>query len=833
MKMSRTNKLLALARSDPGAALEQITAALDSGEVTDRAELSELFRAAGLAARSSGRLDLSRQYVERAISAAVAAGDSDRATEARMTLAANNFHVGRWKQALAQMRQLRSDEPDLQARIAFQIGTMQARMGRTPTALENFDIALTTFVNTDNKRMIAVTRKNRGMLLLLLGDYRSAIRQTEEAKSTFAALGIDLEVSHCTHNLALIESHSGNLPRSFELFEQAEQGLRAVGTTNWAKASHCTALLVAGLASEALALAEHSEKELEYSAFLLDKAETVAVRAEAELALGRFEQAARTAEIAASMYRAQGRHPFAAAAELTAIKALPSKKASRTARRLADELDAAGMRDAADRARLAGAALSVRPSTRIDALNEVAPRLRRAPFDLRMRYLASLAGAHFEAGTSGAAAVAARGARLLESFQALVGLSDARATLESTVAELHEVGLAAAVGSSNNTRIFDWIERSAISTSLVRRPEPVDDPALREALTELSAIDAVSRSRRRELEREVRVLARTKAPRVAPDRSEARTVRAALGVRVIASYAIASGRLYALRSTAKQTRRFDLGRADEIISMVREVRRALALQSTGSASLPGGIIEELDTRLLAPMNVGGATMIVVPPPALAAAPWPALPSRGGAPTVVARSASGWLSADNAVTNRTGTVAVDGPGLDHAQTESRRVTRVTDRGRRLPNASSLEQTLEAIETAGILHVASHGHLRTDNPLFSSLQLHGGDLYGYHLLRLRKAPTVVVLSACHLGLGSGPAGRALLGFTDAFLSAGTSSVIASTLPVPDTSVTVDLMVDLHTRMAAGERPATALANAQASLPEDIRPLYSAAFTCFGAG
>jgi CHAT domain-containing protein len=177
--------------------------------------------------------------------------------------------------------------------------------------------------------------------------------------------------------------------------------------------------------------------------------------------------------------------------------------------------------------------------------------------------------------------------------------------------------------------------------------------------------------------------------------------------------------------------------------------------------------------------------------------------------------------------------VSGPDLKHATDEARAVAGATLSGIQPNETSEVDGILNSMDGARMLHAVCHGQIRSDNPLFSSLRLHSGNLFAYQVQRLRRAPRTAVLSACHLGLGAGPAGNSLLGFTDALLSAGTSRVIASTLPVPDTSVTVELMADLHRRMTAGERPATALANAHASLPDDIAPFYGAAFTCFGAG
>jgi CHAT domain-containing protein len=76
---------------------------------------------------------------------------------------------------------------------------------------------------------------------------------------------------------------------------------------------------------------------------------------------------------------------------------------------------------------------------------------------------------------------------------------------------------------------------------------------------------------------------------------------------------------------------------------------------------------------------------------------------------------------------------------------------------------------------------------------------------------------------------------MGLAAAVLALGTATLVASVVPVPD-AATRPLMVDLHTRLRAGTRPADALALAQqAALADADGPALaaSAGFACFGAG
>jgi CHAT domain-containing protein len=83
---------------------------------------------------------------------------------------------------------------------------------------------------------------------------------------------------------------------------------------------------------------------------------------------------------------------------------------------------------------------------------------------------------------------------------------------------------------------------------------------------------------------------------------------------------------------------------------------------------------------------------------------------------------------------------------------------------------------------------------------------------------------VLSACDSGLSAVHAGDELMGLAGAVFSLGTSTLIASVVPVAD-DLTKALMVELHHELCAGATPAHALATAQTRVQVD-------GFVCFGA-
>ncbi|ANZ37421.1 hypothetical protein BBK82_16530 [Lentzea guizhouensis] len=120
--------------------------------------------------------------------------------------------------------------------------------------------------------------------------------------------------------------------------------------------------------------------------------------------------------------------------------------------------------------------------------------------------------------------------------------------------------------------------------------------------------------------------------------------------------------------------------------------------------------------------------------------------------------------------------------------------------------TVEGALRGLEGAGIAHIAAHGRVNAENPLFSYLELEDGPLYGYDIARMADPPDTVVLSACESRLAR------------AFLDAGTRAVVASVLPVPDEQLT-SAMTAVHRQIG---HPA-----------EAARAVAHLGFSCYGTG
>jgi CHAT domain-containing protein len=147
---------------------------------------------------------------------------------------------------------------------------------------------------------------------------------------------------------------------------------------------------------------------------------------------------------------------------------------------------------------------------------------------------------------------------------------------------------------------------------------------------------------------------------------------------------------------------------------------------------------------------------------------------------------------------------------------------------------VEAVTARLDGSSLAHLAAHGRIHPNNPLFTSLTFADGPLTVYDLERLHRAPRVVVLAACDVGRSAVRAGDELMGLSATFLALGTQHVVASVVPVPDAE-TAPLMIAFHQLLATGEPATPALAAAQRQLDHGSPPAMAAAagFVSIGTG
>ncbi len=104
------------------------------------------------------------------------------------------------------------------------------------------------------------------------------------------------------------------------------------------------------------------------------------------------------------------------------------------------------------------------------------------------------------------------------------------------------------------------------------------------------------------------------------------------------------------------------------------------------------------------------------------------------------------------------------------------------------------TTDVLKTKGsqsaLLHIATHGTYRQDNPMFSGIRLGDGYLNLYDLYQMRLSARHVTLSGCATGMNVVAAGDELLGLQRGLFCAGAASLLLSLWDVHDRT-TAELM------------------------------------------
>lgn len=150
-------------------------------------------------------------------------------------------------------------------------------------------------------------------------------------------------------------------------------------------------------------------------------------------------------------------------------------------------------------------------------------------------------------------------------------------------------------------------------------------------------------------------------------------------------------------------------------------------------------------------------------------------------------------------------------LPHAVEEASSIAGLLSGRMFLEEQASVAELSKVIPNCRILHLATHGNFRLDNPLFSGLALADGWLTTMDIFNLRLKASLVTLSACQTGRNVMGGGDELLGLMRAFLSGGAASVALTLWAVEDRS-TSQIMETFYCHLINGASKGAALRHAQ---------------------
>ena len=863
----RALEALRLADSDPRrAAVLATDAAQAAGSTGDLAAAAIAARARGLAAYHLEDLDAAVRHLRQAIALGTRARSPQLAAEARMTLA---FALNWRGQPRAALREINRAVQDLsgvaRARATAQRGAILHQLGRLDEALTDYRAALPVLRRENDQVWVQRVLSNRGNLRARRHEFAAAEQDLHEAERLCRELDLDLSAGNVQHNLGYLDTLRGDIPAALANFDRAEERFRGLGSQlGPLLVDRSEVLLSARLIAEARATSEAAVATFrnERRGIVLPEARLLLARVaqlEGDLAAALHEAGA-----AAREFARLGQTAWAAVARVRvlSIRLAAEPALSVGPARIARECELT-------RGRWPGAELELQLAAARRAmesghtkqagvlLEAVSRRRRSASVSLRAGGWYGEALLRRMSGNGRGALSAARsGLRVLDAHAATLGATDLRAHASGHRVQLVALGLRMARDTGSIDRVFEWAELGRARHLQYPPVRPPDDPDLASALAELRmtardlnerrgagrATQAL-RQRRVALERRIRDHHRRHrgdetsdlAPLSLPE------VGAALGEAALLEFVEFDGTMHAVSVVDGRARLVELGPVAEIRTLVERVPFALhrlvrrnARPGSRSAGLDllRDTARRLDALLIAALpEVGDRPLVIVPTGPLQPLPWSILPSCAGRPLTVAPSAGLWHSAHARVARRGHVVVAAGPGLPGARAEAQAVAAAYGSTALLDDHATVQAVSSGLNRAAMAHLAAHGTVRADNPLFSALRLADGPLMVYDLEKVERAPHTVVVAACDTGRPVVPVGDELMGLSATFLAQGTAQLIASVVPIHDVD-TAPLMVAFHQRLAAGMPAAAALAAAQSETDDDGLAV-AAGFVCFGAG
>ena len=796
--------------------------------------------------------------------------EADRAAAARLLISLAHLEAeqGRTEYGLALLDRAEDmTAADDRGILLSQRALLLLRTWRVSEALRFFDEAVPLLEGYADAAVLARVLLNRGVLHLNTGAVRRARADFAWCERLAAAGGHSLIAAKAAHNLGCCDLLAGDIPAALRLFNVAAVGFQR-SAPDWLPVlatDKAYALLAVGLADDAVselggAIASFRRQRLDQDLAQAELALSLAALAAATPAVAR-----RWAAAAQRRFRRQGNDACSGLAELTRLR---SRFA--TARRpgplageaslLAGRLRRCGLRNDADLAELIAARALIAAGRPAEARQRIAATRRGGPaISLEVSLLRRLTGAELaglEGRPSRMLAELRSGLAMVQARRGRLGSVDLQTGAGALGADLAAAGLRQALDRGSAPLVFAWLERSRAQALRARPVRPPADPQAAEVLAELRQLsylirkaelnghrDPAAISRRAALQREIRERGWQAAGLgEAADRVSLGEITAVLGStdQSLIGILARDGRMYAVVLSRGTARLVGLG--DFEAAAETALRLVADLDTLAGRRLPTRLAEViresirhqtdvLAAEIVAPLRswLGDGGVVIVPTGALASIPWNMLPDLRGRPVTVCPSASSWLAASRRgppSARPAPPLLVAGPDLAHATGEVLEIAKIYPGCRPLlAEAATVSATLRGLDGTCMAHLAAHGHHDRENFLFSRLDLADGPLMAYDIQQLTAAPRQVILSACDVGRSVVRPGEELLGFTAALLHVGTATVISSVARVADDAA-VGTMTRYHRGLAAGARPARALA--EAVLPEPFSP-----FICFGAG
>jgi tetratricopeptide (TPR) repeat protein len=719
--------------------------------------------------------------------------------------------------------------PDVPAEVRWKtannLGLIEAQCGHMADALALMDVAEIAAEQV-GPAVVAIVKEGRAWVSVQAGRLSEGIRLFDEAAGLWEQAGLSLAEFHMEYADVLID-------------------LRLV--------------------PEALREAQQAFAMFDGEGVQLLAAETQMRLARLFLLDGDAAGADQAASEAARRLREQRRGSWAARADLVGVDARLQQDVSRAqdltvARRAAATLERAHLVSVAVEAHLTAGRVAGRlrrPGVAVQSFERAHHLSRGGPLLVRLRgHTAAALAAELRHDPRGISRYARAALDDLERHRSSLASQELRALTSEYGVAAGRLGLATAVREGNAPRVLDWMERTR-AAALAAVDDVPEAEGVAEELGALRAVQAELREARRVtgteppalLERQARLeqrLRRLTWGQGRSGRASSRTwspaqMRRRLNGRVLVEYDVLDDEVIAAILEPRRSRLIALGpvahvatEIDALLFALRRLTRNGSDSSLRSARSSAELsLRRLHDLLIQPLALDrDAGLVVVPVDVLQRVPWGSLHD---GPVTIAPSASLWArTADDVTPRRPSTALIAGPELEGAAEEIAALHRLhPDATVLTPPDSTVDAVVSSLVQADLAHLACHGTVRADNPIFSSLLFSDGTLTVHELDLRGLAPRRIILAACQSGTETTFAGNETLGFVSALLARGTAGLVASGVVVPDRDV-VPLMQGLHEQLVQGHRLADALCIARGSVDrEDPRMFVGwCAFNAYGA-
>lgn len=826
-------QLLKLARTQPQLAENTCRALLDAGpECVERLTIQ---LALGWACFTQGNLPAARRAVEELQAQEAAAPDGadvrivdspapaiDFRVETARLESAILIECGELSHAESRLRAALEAVPA--ARLWSALGGVQIALGAGDRAITSFQHAIALLGPDESADLRLAVENNRATALLEGGRYREAVDALIDVRGEARSIDNDHLWALATHNLGAARARLGDMSRAVELFDLAAESLgKASDSISLAHATTDRArlLLDAGLLDEAEHSAARAFSLFSSLANRLQCWSTRKLQAQIATAAGDWSRAVRRAE--------------EMAAELGGIDASDRHRRETTALlnscSLARELESMDASEPTNTTLIGHGDYDLDESP-ADVLTDVGllllhaeqPALARSfldagarPIDADESLIRNLHTAvaraqlmRLDGDASGAARIAEAA---LDSVRATpLGVAELRSMIHRRARQLASIALAHHLSNGDGAAAIVAVEAER---RILLQPEPKLSVPEADALAELRSVtrsldtprlsgEDVERLQRRRAAIENRIIAlhrRAQQSMEIPGGSEAPTN----GVYCCASEGVS----WAIDLSSGRTE--PVGPLTEIAPVVRALRLALSAGS-GSTHLAGlsPLIATLQDRLAPLLNMlpHDDEAVLITERTLGELPWSLITD-----TPIAQlPALFLLRGSHGAPSYTAFVA--GPHLAHADREVARSAAHHSGSATITGAEAkASSVIDLFGSADLVHLAAHGTIRSDRPLYSSLELADGPLTFFDLL-VERVPDRVIFSACEVGRS---ASQSAAGLATLLLGRGASGVIASTGRVRDESAE-RVMVQTHEALARGDTMAQALTTAQLAVQND---------------